>query len=143
MKEPRRDLSINAIIEEAWGAHQVFRFLGFPPEDIYVVFGAVGPEGTMYEGEPCAGVLVKQKKITVADGPVELDFIFTIAPVRDVALFAKRWQAFIAATNNGKVDKDILNAAYEGSFAYRNKVTLIEMLKRKGFVLTPTPAAVG
>jgi hypothetical protein len=116
-------MSIQAIVQEAWAGHEALRRLGFPSDDIYIVFGVCAPAGTMYQGEECVAVLVKQGT---------LDFVFTIAPVRDVALFAKRWKKFIEDVNAKAFPASQIAMAYEESFVARHFDEMITAIKAKG-----------
>jgi hypothetical protein len=131
MKPPRTDLSIGTIIGESWAAMEMLRRMGFPSDDIYIVFGVMGAKDTMYDGEPCAAVLLKH------DGK---EFAFTVAPVRNVELFAKLWQRFIKNVNEKKVDQEELRTIFEQSYCFRHTAEMLAAIREKGFTI-PKEAA--
>jgi hypothetical protein len=125
-KQLRTDLSLQDIIFESWSAMEAMRRLGFPAGDLYMVDGVIGAPGTMYEGESCAGVLLRQG---------QLDFIFTVAPVKSMSIYSERWKRFCEAVNDKKIAVEDLLHIYSKSYCGSREAELAEAIRAKGIVI--------
>jgi hypothetical protein len=119
------------VLAELYGAHQTFRRLGYPSDNLYLSFRAIAPSGP-FKGQKCASVCLRWR---------DKEFNFTVAPVRDQHAFAERWKRMCKEAN-AETDKQKLlrfAAMYASSQCFQNRDTLVETLTAKG--MAPPGAA--
>lgn len=121
-------------IKECWAAHEVFRRLGFPPEDIYV---ATHQEATTPWIPLTLFVVLKTqgKEFLVTCGG-------SYKSQKEADAAFREYSEFINALKQGAFSEEQLTEVYEGSYIVNNSVQLLMALSNKGisckFEFTPT-----
>jgi hypothetical protein len=111
-------------IQECWSIHQVFRALGFPPENIYVMLAQDG--ACPYKNSSLFVVLKEGSR----------EFTITLANYQTEEEAKKRmaaWSAFVDQANAQEFDQEILDKIFHSSNIMRDKLELLLALQKKGF----------
>lgn len=119
----RRISEFEPIYVDCWAWQQAFRKLGFPSDNIYVVFGR---NGEIPGGPDWIFVVLKAQR---------LEFTVPVG-ARTMAddVFAKKWTEFCDAFNAWQIDEADLVTAYGERMGTKHS-QLIEKMLRKGFRL--------
>ena len=114
----------DAVLGELYGAHQTFRHLGYPSDNLYLSFRTIAPAGP-FEGRKCAGVCLRWRG---------KEFNYTVAPVKDQYAFAERWKRLCEEANETKDPERVsmLAALYAGSQCYLTRDQVVAALTAKG-----------
>jgi hypothetical protein len=111
-------------ILECWSIHQVFRALGFPPENIYVMLAR---DGALPHDNSSLFVVLKEGS---------REFTITLANYQTEEEVKKRmaaWSAFVDQVNAQEFDQEVLDKIFHSSSIMKNKMELLLALQKKGF----------
>lgn len=112
------------VLGELYGAHQTFRRLGYPSDNLFLSFRAIATSGP-FEGRKCAGVCLRWRG---------KEFNYTVAPVKEARTFADRWMRLCEDANSTKDPGKLswLATTYATSQCFQTRGTLVELLTAKG-----------
>jgi len=113
-------------VKECWALHQVFRSLGYPPGDIYIVLSQ--DEACSY---PNSSLFVLLKEGS-------LEFLYTLKNYKteeEAKKIMSTWTEFVTRFNAQEFDQKIMGEIFDRSSVMRDKMRLLRAMQRKGFSL--------
>jgi len=115
-------------VRECWAVHQVFRSLGFSPDNIYVM---LAKDAALLEENSSLFVLLRS-------GTNE--FAVTLANYNseeEAKSVMGIWTEFANLSNSRAFDQKTMDEIFDNSHIVRNKVELLLALRDKGFLPGP------
>lgn len=108
---------------EVWATHEALRRLGFSAEDIFVSAQVMRPQ----DRKLCAGVVLRSKRLG-------LEFRIHVEECGEPSSqWLDRWHEFAERVVAGDVAIDVLNGAWERSWARAHIMQMAQALYAKGF----------
>lgn len=115
-------------IRELLAAHEIFRRLGFLPQNLYV---DIYPNGCGHP-PPCKGLHVQ---FALRIGGKETEPVFKIDINEDCSDVSENWTKAVEWWNSSERNKEELNEIYWNTSAGRNKAQLLIALGKKGLLV--------
>lgn len=108
-----------SVFESTWAAHEAFRRLGFPADNIYVVTSGTSTD---------VWVQVRQGELT-------FDLFSGSRGSLSATAFGEQWQHFATDVNEGNIPSDALENIYQTWIKRLDIVALLHALGRRGMLV--------